>query len=84
MARRSIRSLMEDFNGVDHPPNTDTIMGALQGTPGEGTSSVESPTMRFLHRLLKEAPDLEKEMMRLQQKVRKEQGIIEEEIRKDR
>lgn len=64
---------MEDFNGAKRPPDTDTVIGTLQGTPGEGTSPVETPTLRFLHRLLKEAPDLEKEMAKLQQKGRVEQ-----------
>lgn len=43
-----------------------------------------SPALRFLHRLLREASDLEKEMTKLQQRVREEQGIIEEGIRRNR
>lgn len=83
VASRSIRSLMEDFNGVEQSPETDTVLGTQQGTPGEGTSLVESHALHFLHRLLKETPDWEKEMTKIQQRVREEHGAPNIKIRKE-
>lgn len=62
------------------PPDTNTVLGAMQGSPGEGTSIIEGPTIHFLHWLLSESPKLEKEMARLHQTMMKEQGILEEEF----
>lgn len=80
-AGNPVRPLVEDYSRADPPPDTGTTMWTMQGTPGEGTSSAEGPALRFLHRLLRETPDLEREMMKLQQKVVGEQGAIEEGIR---
>lgn len=56
---------MEDFSIADPPPDTGTAMGTMQGMPDEGTSSAEGPTLHFLHHLLREAPNLEREMTKL-------------------
>lgn len=72
------RSLAQYFCEAIQPPNTNKTLGAIQDTPGEGTSMVEGPALHFLHRLLRESPELEKEMVRLYHTMMKEHGILEE------
>lgn len=76
---QSFRSLAEDFTKVIQPSDTNTALGAIQGTPREGT-----PALHFLHMLLKESPELEREMARLCQALVREQEILEEGIRLER
>lgn len=68
MARNNaFKSLAEDFGEATQPPNANTVLGAIQGTPSDGTSTVEGSPLHFLHQLLSESPKLEKEMVRLYQ-----------------
>lgn len=72
------RALNEDFNKSIHPSSTNTPLGAMHGTPSEGTSTVKGPALHFLHWQLRESPELEMEIARLHQTMMKEHEMLEE------
>lgn len=78
------RAWNKDFDEAIQPPNTNTTLGAMHGTPGEGTSTVEGPTLHFLHRLVRESLELEMEMARLHHTMMKEQEMLEEGMREEK
>lgn len=70
------KALNEDFNEAAIP-DTNTALGRVQGTPGEGTSFVEGAALHFLQRLFTESPELGKEITCLHPNMLKEQEMLE-------
>lgn len=60
------RTLEREFNKIDRPRKIDTWMGIMQGTPGEGASTVGDPALQLLHKLWQSSPELVKEITKLQ------------------
>lgn len=61
-----VKTLECEFNETGRPRETDTVMGIMYGTPGEGTSTVTDPTIQFLHKLWQSSQELAREITKLQ------------------
>lgn len=60
------RVLEKEFNYADWLGRTNTDVGVMQDTPGEGTSIVGDPALQLLHRLWQSSLELANEITKLQ------------------
>lgn len=79
ITQTGVRQMLEkEFDEADRLGRTNTEIGMLQGTPGEGTSSVGDLAIQFLQKLWLNSPELPKVITKLQRSMERGKQTVKE------